>query len=161
MKWTKLKQRIEARFAAEAIGRVHVHTTRYRYAHDHEGEFLVTLDGKKIYGTAYYQYWKARVALCAKHGGEPSDAEEQEIDRILRAQGMADHIDLHRAMFESLNQSVEQMLGNPRPLIRALGILDSRCGKRRLAKLEETNEHEFVRNVFQLRQPSRQTPKGK
>ncbi|OOG63570.1 hypothetical protein BLJAPNOD_02292 [Ensifer sp. M14] len=153
MKWTKLKQRIEARFASEANGRVHVHTTRYRYANDHEGEFLVTLDGNKIYGTAYYQYWKARVALCAKHGDEPSDAEQQEIDRTLRAQGIADHIDLHRAMFESLNQSIEQMLDNSRPLIRALGILDSRCGKRRLVKLEDTNEHEFVRNVLHLRQP--------
>lgn len=161
MKWTKLKQSIEARFAAEAIGRVHVHTTRYRYANDHEGEFLVTLDRRKIYGTAYYQYWKARVALCAKHEGEPSDAEKQEIDRTLRAQGIADHIDLHRAMYQSLNQSVEQMLDNSRPLIRALGILDSRCGKRRLAKLDGTNEHEIARYALLLRQQSCPPQQGK
>ncbi|TNM65355.1 SF0329 family protein [Aliirhizobium smilacinae] len=154
MKWTKLKQLIEARFAPEVIGRVQVQTTRYRYAHDHEGEFFVTLDGKKIYGSTYYQYWKERVALCDEHGGELSSEDEREIERELRDRGVADHVDLHRAMFESLNQSIEAMLANSIPLIRALGVLDARCGKRRLTKLDDPNEHEFVRYVFQLRQPS-------
>lgn len=156
IKWTKLKQLVEARFAPEIIGRVQIQTTRYRYAHDHEGEFLLTLDGKKIYGSAYYQYWKERVALCGEHGGELSSEDEQEIDRKLRERGIADHIDLHRAMFESLNQPIEAMLANSRPLIRALGILDARCGKRRLAKLDDANENELVRCVFRLRQPSGQ-----
>ncbi|KAA0697387.1 hypothetical protein DTW90_18320 [Neorhizobium sp. P12A] len=154
MKWTKLKQLVEARFAPEVIGRVQVQTTRYRYAHDHEGEFLVTIDGRKIYGSAYYQYWKERVALCDEHGGEPSSEDVQEIERKLRERGVADHFDLHRAMFESLNQPLDAMLTNSRPLIRALGILDARCGKRRLAKLDDASEHELVRCVFQLRQPS-------
>lgn len=156
MKWTKLKQLIEARFAPEASGRVQIHTTRYRHAHDDEGEFLVTLDGNKIYGSAYYQYLKARVTMCEDLGRVPSSADGQEIERRLRERGIADHVGLHRAMFDSLNQPIEEMLADSRPLIRALGILDARCGKRRLSKLDDANEHELVRRVYQLRQPSGQ-----
>lgn len=156
MKWTKLKQLIEARFAPEASGRVQIHTTRYRHAHDDEGELLVTLDGNKIYGSAYYQYLKARVTMCEDLGRVPSSADGQEIERRLRERGIADHVGLHRAMFESLNQPIEEMLADSRPLIRALGILDARCGKRRLSKLDDANEHELVRRVYQLRQPSGQ-----
>ncbi|MGO4831163.1 hypothetical protein AB4144_02535 [Rhizobiaceae sp. 2RAB30] len=158
MKWTKLKHLIEARFAPEARGRVRVHTTRYRCAHDREGEFLVTLDGNKIYGSAYYQYWKARVAMCADRGDALSHADEQEIERKLRERGIEDHIDLHRAMFMSLNQPVEEIIADSRPLIRALGILDARCGKRRLSKLDDDNEHELVRRVYQLRQSPGRPP---
>ncbi len=147
MKWTKLKQLVEARFAPEAVGRVQVHTTRYRHAHDQEGEFLVTLDGDKIYGAAYYRYLKARAAMEA-------DAGAQDIEGKLEAQGVADHVALHRAMFESLSQSVEEMLASPRPLIRALGVLDARCGKRRLARLDDADEHDLVRRVHQLRRSS-------
>lgn len=156
MKWTKLKQLIEGRFAPEASGRVQIHTTRYRHAHDHEGEFLVTLDGNKIYGSAYYQYLKARVTMCEDLGRVLSSADGQEIERKLRERGIADHVDLHRAMFESLNQPIQEMLADSRPLIRALGILDARCGKRRLSTLDDANEHELVRRVYQLRQPSGQ-----
>lgn len=156
MKWTKLKQLIEARFAPEASGRVQIHTTRYRHAHDDEGELLVTLDGNKIYGSAYYQYLKARVTMCEDLGRVPSSADGQEIERRLRERGIADHVHLHRAMFDSLNQPIEEMLADSRPLIRALGILDARCGKRRLSKLDDANEHELVRRVYQLRQPSGQ-----
>lgn len=156
MKWTKLKQLIEARFASEASGRVQIHTTRYRRAHDDEGELFVTLDGNKIYGSAYYQYLKALVTMREDLGRAPSPAEGQEFEQRLRERGIADHGELHRAMFESLNQPIEDMLRDSRPLIRALGILDARCGKRRLSKLDHANEHELVRCVYRLRRPSRQ-----
>lgn len=94
--------------------------------------------------------------MRSEHGRELSPADEQEVDRKLRERGVADHFDLHRAMFESLNQPIEDILASPRPLIRALGILDARCGKRRLSKLDDANEHELVRRVYQLRQSSGQ-----
>ena len=152
MKWTKLKQIVEGRFTPEAIGRVEVDTTRYRHAHDDEGEFFITLDGNKIYGSAYYQYTAARFDMCSEHGSELSLADQEEIERKLRQRGIADHFDLLRAMFESLNQPIEDILANPRPLIRALGILDARCGKRRLSKLDDASEHELVRRIYQFRQ---------
>lgn len=44
MKWSELKKRIEEKFAESVHGRVEVWATRYRHAHDQEGEAWITFD---------------------------------------------------------------------------------------------------------------------
>lgn len=151
MRWSKLKQLIEARFAAEIQGRVQIHTTRYHSAHDQEGEIYVTLDGTKIYGTSYYEYWKARRSLYRAEGENPEWSDVSRLEDQLRSEGTADQIHLLRNLFASLSEPIEDMLTDPRPLIRALGILDARCGKRRLARLDGKDEHTFVQIAISLR----------
>lgn len=154
MKWTKLKQRIESRFVPELNGRVEVYTTCYRRAHDDEGELFVTLDGEKIYGAAQYTYWNERAIKCANVQTEATDPKlrEQEIEDLLTAEGVIPHWVLTKAAFDSLNQPIEDMLASVHPLIRGLAVLDTRCGRRRLAKIDADNEHPFVRRLLVLRQ---------
>jgi hypothetical protein len=158
MKWSKLKHSIEERFAPEAVGHVEVHTTRYRHAHDQEGETLVTIDGTKVYGSSYYQYMKARFPVFDQRGDMVPLEDREKIDHELRERGIEDHIALNRAMFDSLSQPLDEMLSDIRPLIRALAILDKRCGKRRLAKLDVENEHDLVRRALLLRNPTLAAP---
>lgn len=59
--------------------------------------------------------------------------------------------DINRDLFDSLNQTVEQMLTHQNPLIRALALADSRYGKRRLLSFQVADEHPLVQIVFYLR----------
>ena len=54
MPWSKLKQRIEETFADSVRGRVELHQTRYRRAHDQAGELWITLDGEQILSAGSY-----------------------------------------------------------------------------------------------------------
>ncbi len=162
MQWSKLKQLIELRFVEEMKGRALIQVTRYRKAHDDEGEIWLTLDGKKIYGASYYQKAKERrLALPADNGAVSADDREA-TDRQLAERGFEDQYVLQRALFLSLSESIEQMLASHHPLIRALAVLDRRCGERRLAKLavDIESEHEVVRRAHALRRPGRQKAPG-
>lgn len=153
MKWSKLKQRLEERFAPEVAGRISLLATRYRESHDAEGELLVTLDGEKIYGAGYYDYLLAFGA--AKRRGTAADvdvlAQQREINRQLSIEGIEDNVILMKAAFDSLSQSIEEMLASPHVLLRGLAVLDARCGKRRLAKIDTAAEHPFVARLYALR----------
>lgn len=50
-----------------------------------------------------------------------------------------------------LSLSIEEIITSKDPIIRALGMLDSRLGKRRLTRIEITNETELVQRLWQLR----------
>lgn len=62
MMWSKLKQRVEARFADSLAGRVAVHTTHYRDRyHDEDGRTWITVDERDVanfpeQGTISYEW---------------------------------------------------------------------------------------------------------
>jgi hypothetical protein len=150
MRWTKLKKNVEDRFVPELRNRVAVQVTRYHKAHDDEGELWLTLDGRKIYGSSFYKMVKQRSLIEAQQDGveRPSRAA---IEQDLEMEGIADQFDLTKALFLSLSQSIDDMLESPHPLIRAIAILDSRCGKRRLERIDELQEHALVATMRELR----------
>jgi len=75
MRWSKLKQQLESRFAPSVRGRVELFQTRYRHAHDSLGEAWLTLDGIRAYS------WGELNSLHAIH-----DAYETVLPRANRAQ---------------------------------------------------------------------------
>jgi hypothetical protein len=156
VRWTKLKQRLEERFAAEVVGRVELRFTRYREAHDDEGEFWLTLDRQKVYGASYCAHVKA---LADELDANPR-AERGAVERRLADQGVASDSRIWEALMASLSQPIDDMLRSPHPLIRALGVLDGRCGVRRLAKLDLGSEHDMVRRFATLRRSGSQRRSG-
>src|SRR5579862_3191216 len=54
MRWSKLKQRVEAMFADGVRGRVELHTTRYAKAHDRFGRSWMTVDGREVVNMSNY-----------------------------------------------------------------------------------------------------------
>jgi hypothetical protein len=146
MRWSKLKQRIEERFAPEAQTRVELHVTRYHRAHDGEGEIWLTLDGAKIFGASHYSH-----LVDLSHAARIY--RDFEISDELRARGLADHHELLHRIFDTLSQSIDDMLESPHPLIRGLAVIDSRFGKRRLGALDLNEGHELVVRLAGLRRP--------
>ena len=158
MRWTKLKQRIEDRFAADLTGRLAIHLTRFRHAEN--GDVRLDLDGTTVYSTGYYEMLNARarqlgarnaISYWSGESGSGAFWDGSDFEAELTEMGHADDLALARALFASLDETVETMLASPHPLIRALGMADARLGKRRLARLDPAGEHDVVRRILGAR----------
>jgi hypothetical protein len=147
-RWAELKQRIEERFAPEAQNRVEIFLTHYRLEHDDVGELWLTFDGSKIYGAAYYC---DHAAIAQMECEQLEGPEAADLDDYLTDGNIASGAALQDALAQSLNQSVEEMIASPHPLIRALAVLDARFVKRRLSMLRLDTEHQLLLRLAALR----------
>ena len=136
MRWSKLKQQVEAMFADEVRGRVELRTTRYEKAHDRYGRSWITVDGRDVLSMSNYQVW-------ATVGCEDDPARFEV--------GAFCGYELPRAMREYLTLSIDEAIASRHPLIRALAALDRRTGRRRLARFDLTNEVPVVKELLALR----------
>jgi len=62
MRWSQLKQRVEANFAPRVRGRIELFQTRYRRAADSFGEVWVVIDGKRRYSWGDITFIQAEAA---------------------------------------------------------------------------------------------------
>jgi hypothetical protein len=130
VRWSKLKQRLEANFANSVRGRVELHQTRYHNAHDQAGELWITVDGDKIFTAATFSTEKAVGDLgseYSKHGMSSMDASWRAY-RELEQNGVVYVGHLVARLKDYLNQSIEQIMASPNPIIRGLGLIDRRFG---------------------------------
>jgi|TARA_Y100000815_G_scaffold114790_1_gene103649 hypothetical protein len=164
MRWSKLKQRIEEGLADSAKGRVEVWVTRYRNAHDQEGEAWITIDGQRVHSMGSFTYMlrfyeRSRELQKDRDCLDYWDPEKadgyyqavEEVETQLRAEGAIPRWEFNRALFDYLNMSLEQVLGSDQMIIRALGMFDKRLGKRRLASMNVSGEHEFIQGFYRIR----------
>ena len=133
MRWSKLKQRVEAMFADGVRGRVELRTTRYEKAHDRFGRSWITVDGREVANMSNY-------LAC---GDSVADGNRDRFDA-----GVFAGYDLPSAMREYLTLSIDTALTSPNPLIRALGVLDRRAGERRLARIDPAKEVPIVKKLL-------------
>lgn len=153
MQWSQLKKQLQTRFAPSVAGRIDLNQTRYRNSHDQEGEFWITLDKTRIFSSGSLSYLSSLGALTAKHrdeGATPAEAFERAWP-IMDASGLMLLEQINKDLFSSLGQTVEEMSGQSNPLIRALAMIDTRFGKRRLATFDPTAEHPLVQHLYRLR----------
>ena len=63
MQWSRLKHRLEERFAPVLRGRLALHQARYRYTREEVGRVWVTIDGREVasFDTASYIARRARL----------------------------------------------------------------------------------------------------
>ncbi|MEL7451800.1 MAG: hypothetical protein AAGJ50_00310 [Pseudomonadota bacterium] len=145
MQWSKLKQRIEERFAENLKGRLEVFETRYRMGHNHNlGEIWFSLDKEKVYSTSDFAGWQ-RIALLRSHCENYDTAFNK-----VAAEGTLPVKQSNDLLFSTLNMSVEDMLTSPAVLVRGLGIADARCGRRRFQVFQSgmETEHPFLQRLF-------------
>lgn len=153
MQWSKLKRQIEERFAAALQRRVAIHDTWYRHAgRDRDGRMWLTVDGQEIANFCMFRYWNAARPLIdhARRSGLefPYDAAGEK----LNAEGVFSQSDAQGALRESLSLSIDDMLRSSVGIIRALAMLDSRLGKRRLSRLSfAADEITLVRACYRVR----------
>jgi hypothetical protein len=143
MRWSKLKQQVEAMFADSVRGRVELRTTRYGKAHDRFGRSWITVDGQEVANMSNYLACGASIA-----DGNPDRFEA----------GVFAGYDLPLAMREYLALSIDAAIASPNPLIRALAVLDRRAGERRLARIDPGKETPLVKELLAVRRAVRGDP---
>jgi hypothetical protein len=164
MRWSKLKQRIEQGFADSVRGRIEIWNTRYRAAHDDEGEAWITVDkarvhsmGSLTYLVASYekssQLQRERDCLDYRDDGKRAAylACADEAEQDLASEGVIPLWTFNKSLFDYLNMSIDDVLRSDQTVLRALGMLDKRLGKRRLRQMDVSSEPELVQRFFQLR----------
>ena len=141
MQWSQLRKRVENMFADSVKGRVRLHETGYHGMHDEEGRNWITVDGQEIVNMPHWYEWMLRnyvdqpdlpkpfadyVSLCAKGG-------------------------LRHAMICYLTMSIGDILQSEDVLVRTIGMLDRRLGKRRLCALKLDCVHPLIQLFYHLR----------
>ncbi|MEM6731041.1 MAG: hypothetical protein AAF658_05770 [Myxococcota bacterium] len=153
MRWSKLKQLVEIRFADGLRGRVELWHTRYRGSHDaYEGRAWITVDGNQIVEFASLPFHVAEIeeAVRREQIGSSKPANETREDLIYS--GTFGQFEFVQAIEEFLRLSIDQALVSKMPLVRALAVLDGRTGQRRLRKLRPDAEKlDWLRLLVELR----------
>jgi hypothetical protein len=154
MRWSKLKQRIEDGFAQSVRGRVEIWTTRYRHAHDQEGEAWITIDGQRLHSmgsmTYFIEEWKMQ-GRPDYRAGERRARPLHEVKDALHAKGAMGLWSVNSALFDYLSMSIEDVLSSDVALVRGIGMLDRRLGKRRLGAIDTSLSPLFVNELYRFR----------
>jgi len=147
MQWSQLKKRIQEKIADPVRNRIDFGSTCYRKSHDQEGRGWISVDKTEILNLSSIkfdieQYRKAR---------EEGRRDYENISRDLHGKNLFSQRDLHESLFQYLNLSIDEIISSENHIIRAVGMLDSRLGKRRLKSLDTSGEHDLVRRLYLLR----------
>lgn len=143
MSWSKLKSGMEG-FLAEAVkGRIGLHHTNYRRPGcSGETREWITVDGEELINlTEKVQYVRSRL----------SDDGQHELVRQFELESRWEAGRLEDAMAPYQELSIEAVLTSADSVIRALGMLDRRLGKRRLARMDVTGETLLAKFFYLLR----------
>ena len=139
MHWSKLRQLVEERAAPALAGRVRVMVTRYRRAHDQEGRWAIVIDDREIGGFDTISTFREEESLinelAVREKISPREAQPRVKDDM-RARAHHTMEDFVRSLKTYLDTSIEGCLVSKDAVIRSLGFLDARLGKRRLVNLD-------------------------
>jgi hypothetical protein len=150
MRWSKLKQRIEANFADSVAPRIAIHSAAYGACTC--GHAWMTLDGAVIanfctraYGNRFYHHRKELDA------GVTREQVKRYADQFVEY-GEINRQDVYEACWAFLHDlSFDDALTSDDPLIQSLAVLDRRLGKRRFAEMEQKALHPLARKLLQTR----------
>lgn len=149
MKWSKLKQTVEQKFAVCLKKRVRIYATRYTSGSYFMVRGWITVDGKEIanfstpdnYGKFGWNTPDISERIPPDKRTEGSAVEKGEFSR-------SDFIDSCR---EFINLNIDDAFESANPIIKALAVLDKRFGKRRLRNINTQNLHPLVLTLFKFR----------
>ena len=154
MQWSKLRSGVESCFADSVKGRARLFSTRYRTTHDQDGRAWITLDGREIVNMPHLWTWlrdrderALQLAAAASTFQEMRDT----ADIALMNEGKFMQPYLGTAMHEYLSMSMTEILEAGNPVIRAIGMLDRRFGRRRRECFDSAREHALVRELYEFR----------
>lgn len=149
MKWSKLKQNIEEKFADSLKGRLCLYATRYTIGSHWMARGWITLDGKEIAAFStpdnYNKYGWDTPAL----DNRVPEAERTEGEAVEK--GEFSRYEFFDACWEYLNINIDDALKSDNPIIKAFAVLDRRTGKRRLKLIDKDAEHPLVGKLLELR----------
>ncbi len=165
MRWSQQRKQIKLLICPELRKRIDFHVTCYREAHDHVGEAWITIDGEKVFGASFYEWWKAfDKALeqtqehstlsgpLAIHTGSHFQTFTPITEQLVLDQEVYETGYFLESLKSYLETALEEALRSSNHLIRAFAMVDRRLGKRRFAKIEiKDSDPNIVKLFYVLR----------
>lgn len=114
MQWSKLRSLFHDHLAPELRGRLDVHAAAYKSG----GRTWISFDGQEIacvQAPGFTRQVLGHSSCADLHNGQT--------------------LELGDAIYTLVHASIDDCLGSDNPLVRAIAVLDKRCGKRRLELL--------------------------
>ena len=143
MRWTKLKQLVEAGFAPGLSKRLTINSAAYGACTC--GHAWLTLDGDVIANFCTRAYWNKEMGFAPERAN-PMYAHQ------LASYGEMSRQDAYKACWAFVHdQSIEQSLEDDDPLIQTLAVVDRRLGKRRLEKIDRLALHPLAQRLLDER----------
>ncbi|MGE5293954.1 MAG: PcfJ domain-containing protein [Solirubrobacterales bacterium] len=144
MKWSQLRKRIEDLLADSVRERVQIGSTAYGRSSDGRG--WISIDGHEILVMTWTNAESWSFPRDQEGRAQFAEARDQ-----AHAKNMFSRREWHESLFDYLSLSMEDILTSGNLLIRAIGMLDARLGKRRLRKIDIAQEHPLVQRLYCLR----------
>lgn len=140
MRWSKLKQLVEAGFAPGLSTRLTINSAAYGACTC--GHAWLTLDGEVIANFCTRAYWNKEFAGVPEKTN-PMYARQQ------TAYGEMSRQDAYQACWAFVHDlSIDDALADSDPLVQTLAVIDRRLGKRRLDQIDEDALHPLARRLL-------------
>jgi hypothetical protein len=151
MRWSKLRKLVEDRFAPSIAKRLAIHSAAYGNCTC--GHCWIILDKEVVANFCTRAYYNKRL-----HGDSGSNPMYKE---HLVLYGEKSRQDAYRSMFDYVHSmSHDEALKSDDVLIQALAVLDSRLGRRRLEKFDDSVLHPLARKMLAIRQEAELAQSG-
>ena len=135
MQWSAIRKRFHEQLAACLSGRIDIHVTQYRDTSRMDlGRGWLTLDGREVLSVANPPF-VASIGTCEVPGPQTESGWE----------GLG-----HSAAIVA-SSSIGDALQHSEEMVRALALLDRRCGKRRLRAIEVDSESHIEYLLLEMR----------
>lgn len=143
MRWSKLKQLVEQRFAPGLAKRLTINSAAYGACTC--GHAWLTLDGEVIANFCTRAYWNREMDLTPDKAN-PMYAHQS------ASYGEMSRQDAYKACWAFVHDlPIEQSLFEDDPLIQTLAVVDKRLGRRRLGKIDLAVLHPLARRLLEER----------
>lgn len=157
--WSGMRKVLEQDNICDSLkGRIQYFATRYKKSPDQEGRVAIRLDGNEIFKSDFYdwdierhQAWDEINECKGRKTSYAESGEQMELGALNK--GGFDQFTFYDAFYTYWNNSIDDNLISPDPVVRLFAILDKRVGKRRLMKVitEIDNQPEWLQPFYYLR----------
>ena len=142
----------------ELSGRITYFLTRYHKVHNSYGRAAILLDGKELVCFSWIEQYRQEQQVSAQYAMDRSKGWlelHEEMKPAWDESCTYCEWDFLSAVLEFRNLSIQDALNSEDYIIKILGILDKRVGKRTLQKIKEAEEYkkypEWVVQFYELR----------
>lgn len=160
--WSKVKKKLESFLCDSLKDRVNFIVTNYRKTHDQLGRAFITVDKKEVLNmctitTEMALYRKIREIKKERQLSSDDSSQNLEIWEIahetVKKEVILAQYDFFDAVEKYFQLSIGNVLQSENMIIKILGLLDRRVGKRTLKSLKESmqQEKEIVQYFYRLR----------
>lgn len=159
MQWSKLKSRLFEFVTPELQKRVDFHLIKYRKLGDSTNEFLVYVDGMKVFSASYSRHNIATHVVTRRTGlhAYGSGKEPHAIEEFLNKREIHAPADITSSIRTYFDLDPQISLRSKDPILKALAMIDRRIGGRTLEELEiSEDEHSLIKTLYRLRMKTRE-----